>query len=61
MRGVAIERAAAMTHWDYYEAIMRFQRILAALSITDALRDEGVHEGDLVRIGNTELTWEESW
>lgn len=61
VRGVAIERAAAMTHWDYYEAIMRFQRILAALSITDALRDEGVHEGDLVRIGNTELTWEESW
>lgn len=61
VQGVAIERAAAMTNWDYYEAIMRFQRILAALSITDALRDEGVHEGDIVRIGKTELTWEDAW
>ncbi len=61
VQGVAIERAAAMTHWDYYEAIMRFQRILAALGITDALRDAGVHEGDLVRIGKTELTWEDAW
>ena len=61
VRGVAIERAVAMTHWDYYEAIMRFQRILAALGITDALRDQGVHEGDTVRIGNTELTWEDAW
>jgi len=33
----------------------------AALGITDALRDEGIQEGETVRIGKTELTWEDAW
>lgn len=61
VRGVAIERAAAMTNWDYYEAAMRFQRILSAMGILDALTDDGIDDGDLVRIGEVELTWGEEW
>jgi GTP-binding protein len=55
--GIAIERAAQMTNWDYYEASMRFQRILRAMGITDALRQAGVEDGDTVQIGGVELVW----
>ncbi|MCC6166020.1 MAG: GTPase ObgE [Caldilineaceae bacterium] len=57
IEGIAIERAAQMTNWDYYEAAMRFQRILRAMGITDALRAAGVAEGDTVQIGDVELVW----
>jgi GTP-binding protein len=57
VRGIAVERAAQMTNWDYYEAAMRFQRILRALGIADALTEAGVEDGDTVRIGNVELVW----
>ncbi|HRW04631.1 MAG TPA: GTPase ObgE [Caldilineaceae bacterium] len=57
VEGVAIERAAQMTNWDYYEAAMRFQRILDALGISETLRAAGVKDGDTVRIGDVELTW----
>ncbi|HXF62604.1 MAG TPA: GTPase ObgE [Caldilineaceae bacterium] len=57
VEGIAIERAARMTNWDYYEAAMRFQRILRALGITDALREAGAEEGDTVFIGDVELVW----
>ena len=52
-----IERAAQMTNWNYYEATMRFQRILKAMGIAEALREAGVKEGDNVRIGEAELIW----
>jgi GTP-binding protein len=58
VRGKRIERAAAMTNWDYYEAIFRFQRILEAMGITQALEDAGVQEGDTVFIGDIiDLNW----
>ena len=57
VRGKRIERAAAMTDWDYYEAAMRFQRILEALGITKAMADAGVQDGDTVHIGEMELVW----
>ena len=57
VEGVAIERAARMTNWDYYEAAMRFQRILKAMGIADALRDAGIAEGDTVHIAEVELIW----
>ena len=57
VRGKRIERAAAMTNWDYYEAALRFQRILEALGIAEALEEAGVEEGDAVRIGDVELVW----
>jgi GTP-binding protein len=57
--GPRIERIVVMTQWEYYDAVMRFQRILEALGITQALRDAGVEEGDTVRIGAKELEWSE--
>ncbi len=57
IEGVAVERAAQMTNWDYYEAAMRFQRILKAMGITEELRSIGVVEGDRVQIADIELIW----
>ena len=57
VRGTRIERVVAMTNWDYYEAAMRFQRILEAMGISQALEDAGVQEGDTVCIGDAELVW----
>ena len=55
--GIAIERTAQMTNWDYYEAGARFQRILHAMVIVEALREAGVEDGDTVQIGEAELVW----
>src|SRR5262249_31365036 len=40
--GKRIERAAAMTYWDLDESAERFQRILEALGITQALERAGI-------------------
>ncbi len=55
--GKRVERAAAMTYWEYDEAVERFHRILTALGVTEALKDAGVSEGDTVLIGDYELEW----
>ena len=60
VRGEAIERAAAMTYWEYEQSIRRFQRILQTLGIESALRDAGVKTGDTVLIGNYELEWSDN-
>lgn len=57
VRGQRIERAAAMTYWDYDDALNRFQRILEATGISDALEKAGVSSGDTVFIGDVELEW----
>jgi GTP-binding protein len=57
--GESIERAAAMTFWENYESIRRFQRILESLGIDDDLRKAGIKEGDLVMIGDYELEWKD--
>jgi len=56
--GKAIERAAAMTYWEYDQSVRRFQRILDTLGIDAALRERGVQEGDSVFIGDYELEWQ---
>ncbi|PJF21547.1 MAG: GTPase ObgE [Phototrophicales bacterium] len=57
--GKRIERAAAMTYWDYEDAVMRFQRILETLGISQALEEAGIQVGDTVYIGDYELEWSE--
>ena len=57
--GERIERAAAMTYWDYEQAVARFQKILDALGISAALEKSGVQPGDTVFIGDFELEWSE--
>jgi GTP-binding protein len=55
--GASIERAAVMTYWENDDSIRRFQRILKALGIDNALREAGVKEGDMVSVGEYELEW----
>ncbi len=55
VHGEAIERAAAMTYWEYDAAIRRFQKIIQTLGVIEALREAGVQEGDTVYIGEFEL------
>lgn len=55
--GEAVERAAAMTYWEYDESVRRFQKLLHRLGIEDALRKAGASSGDTVKIGEHELEW----
>lgn len=57
--GKRIERAAAMTYWDYDEAVMRFHHLLETVGVTAALRKAGVQPGDTVYIGKHMLEWAE--
>lgn len=59
VHGASIERAAAMTYWEYDQSVRRFQRILQTLGIEDALNQAGVQFGDTVFIGDHELEWTE--
>ena len=55
--GAGLERFVAQTNWDYYEAALRFQRVLEAAGIANSLRARGVREGDTVLVGGVELVW----
>jgi GTP-binding protein len=59
LSGKAVERAAAMTYWEYAEAVRRFQRILERLGVDSALRQAGARQGDNVRIGEYEFEWQD--
>ena len=59
VRGVGIERFAAMTNFDQWESAERFQRVLDRAGIIDELTKSGVEEGDTVTIGTYEMTWGE--
>eukprot|EP00596_Hydrurales_sp_CCMP1899_P000561 CAMPEP_0119039956 /NCGR_PEP_ID=MMETSP1177-20130426/9734_1 /TAXON_ID=2985 /ORGANISM="Ochromonas sp, Strain CCMP1899" /LENGTH=558 /DNA_ID=CAMNT_0007004517 /DNA_START=218 /DNA_END=1894 /DNA_ORIENTATION=- len=55
--GDKIEKVAETMNWDYYESVQRFHRILDAQGISEALKDEGAVEGDLVMIGEWDFTY----
>lgn len=57
--GPAIERAASMTYWEHSGSVRRFQKIMQALGVDEALRKAGVQEGDTVFIADFELEWQE--
>lgn len=59
VKGNAIERAAAMTYWEYDQSVRRFQRIMETIGIDKALREAGIEVGELVLIGEFELEWED--
>ena len=58
VRGVRVERIAAMTPFLVPEAAARFQRQLRAMGVPAALEAAGVQPGDMVRIGERELEWQ---
>jgi GTP-binding protein len=47
-----------MTDWANDEAVARFQRIIKAMGVQEALRAAGVQPGDTVLIGDHELEWQ---
>lgn len=57
--GKEIEKHVHMTMFESEDGVYRFQRILKAMGIEDALREEGIQNGDKVLIGEMEFTWEE--
>lgn len=57
VRGIRIERVAAMTYFEFDATARRFQGILEDMGISDALRKAGVQDGDTVRIGDELLEW----
>lgn len=59
--GGAIERAAAMTYWEYFSSVRRFHRIMDSMGIAEALKDKGIADGDSVFIGDHELEWTDEW
>ena len=59
LHGISLERAAAMTYWEYEQSVRRFQRILERLGVTEVLKEQGVQLGDSVFIGEHELEWQE--
>ncbi len=59
LTGVSIERAASMTFWEHDGSVRRFQKIMEALGVDEALRKAGIKEGDIVAIGDFELDWQE--
>jgi GTP-binding protein len=58
VRGVRVERIAAMTPFVLPEAAARFQRQLRALGVEAALEEAGIQPGDKVCIGDRELEWQ---
>ncbi len=59
VRGRKVERVVAMTNFDQEEAILRLHRVFKSMGVTDALERAGIRPGDMVRIGDVELEWNE--
>ncbi len=57
VRGRKVERLLAMTDLNNPEGIDYLQRQLKRMGVTKALEHAGVKAGDVVRIGEEELTW----
>lgn len=56
--GKEIEKHVRMTLFDREESVYRFQNILKAMGIDDALREAGIKEGDNVEIAGVKFEWE---
>ncbi len=57
IRGRQVERLVARTDWRYDESVRRLHRALERMGVTRAMEEAGVHEGDTVYVGETELEW----
>jgi GTPase len=56
--GKEIEKHVRMTPFDREDSVYRFQNILKAMGIDDALRAAGIKEGDSVEIAGMSFEWE---
>ncbi len=59
VKGHAIERAADMTYWEHDGSVRRFHHLMVTLGVDDALRKEGIQNGETVYIKDYELEWQD--
>lgn len=59
IHSAAIERAAKMTYWEHDGSIRRFQKLMETLGVEEALRAQGIEEGETVFIDDFELEWQD--
>lgn len=60
VNGVAIERAAKMTFWEFEGSVRRFQKLIETLGVETQLRAMGIENGATVYIGDEhELEWQD--
>ena len=57
--GKEIEKHVRMTLFDHEESVYRFQNILKAMGVDDALREAGIKEGESVEIAGVRFEWED--
>ena len=57
VEGGKIFRLANVTDGRNTEQLYRFQNILKAMGVFDALKEAGVQEGDIVKIGHLEFDY----
>jgi GTP-binding protein len=58
VQGKKVDTLAAMTEFGEEEALRRFQNILKKIGVEKALEENGIKEGDTVRIGDYEFVYE---
>jgi len=57
--GKEVQRHVAMTDLNNEEAVERLQRIFRRMGVEDALKEAGIKEGDIVKIGEFEFEYVE--
>lgn len=58
LTGTKVERLAAMSDFGQEESVRRFQNILKKMGVDKALEEQGIAEGDTVRIGMVEFYYQ---
>ncbi len=56
--GDEIEELVKITDWSSIYAMERFERMMVARGISEAMQEAGVQQGDTVLIGDMELEWQ---
>ena len=57
VRGPAVDRLMGRVNLEDNESLYYFQKTLRNLGIDEALKQEGVQEGDTVRFNDWEFAW----
>lgn len=57
--GPRIEKLVAMTNFDDDQSLRRFQRIWKYMELDGLLKEQGIHDGDTVRIESMEFEYHE--
>ncbi|MCS7234302.1 MAG: GTPase ObgE [Synergistetes bacterium] len=59
VEGDEVEHIVSTTLFESEEALMKFQKAIKKIGIEDRLKELGIKEGDIVRIGNIEFEYKE--